>query len=121
MLKLLTMKIFLALMIFALAFSGFTAASHAMGLEDCSSAQQELLNDNCAPDVKNSPDHAQKHGKAGSAVCIDCAHCHAPSFVMSAAEAWTPVVVSSSPHMGMVQVTPENRLFSLLRPPKILA
>ena len=118
--KILLMKIILVLMVFALAFSGYSAASHAMGPENCSSSQ-EVQNDACPPHVQNSPDHAQKHDKSGKGFCLDCAHCCATSIVLPITASWEPTPVSSNLNSVLMQFQPENRLFSLLRPPRTLA
>lgn len=114
------MKIFLALMIFVLACSGYSAASHAMGPENCSSAQ-ETQNDNCPPHVQDSPEHTQKHDSSSKGACLDCAHCCAASVVLPVSQAWQPTILSSDLNALSKQFQPENRLFSLLRPPKTLA
>lgn len=118
--KVSAMKIFLALMIFVMAFSGYSAASHAMGPDNCSSSQQ-MQGDSCPPDVQNSPDHAQKHDKSESGFCLDCAHCCAASVALPVTETWQPSLLSSVLNPFSEQFQPESRLFSLLRPPKTLA
>jgi len=114
------MKILLAFMIFPLAFSGYSAASHAMSPENCSS-QSQAHDANCSPEAQNSPDHAQKHDQSGKGLCLDCAHCCAASIVMPTAASWEPKPVSSGLNSVLTQFQPENRLFSLLRPPRISA
>jgi hypothetical protein len=115
--KLNPMKIILAFMIFALAFSGYSAASHAMSLENCSS-QSQAHDDNCAPEVQNSPDHAQKHDQSSKGFCLDCAHCCAASVMMPSTASWEPTPVLSALDSVVTQFQPENRLISLLRPPR---
>ena len=118
--KIYSMKIIIALMVFALAFSGYSAASHAMGPKSCSSSK-EIQKDACPPHVQNSPDHAQKHDKSGKGFCLDCAHCCATSIVMPITAAWQPTPLSSKLNSVLMQFQAENRLFSLLRPPRTLA
>lgn len=117
--KLHSMKIIIALMVFALAFGGYSAASHAMGAKSCSSSK-EIQKDACPPHVQNSPDHAQKHDKSGKGFCLDCAHSCAASILMPITTAWQPTRVSSNLNSVLTQFQPENRLFSLLRPPRTL-
>ena len=114
------MKIFLVLMISLLAFSGYSAASHAMGPDNCSS-QQQLQDDGCPPELQASPDHAKKHDGSGNSTCLDCVHCCAASVVLPLTEAWQPMLSSSGLNTATKQFQPEGRLFSLLRPPKTLA
>lgn len=114
------MKLFLALIICALAFSGYSAASHAMGLEKASFILQ-MQEDGIGKNAQDSTDHAQKHDKSGKGFCMDCAHCCAASIVTPVTAAWKPFPILTSLSPSVPHFQPENRLFSLLRPPKTLA
>lgn len=114
------MKFFLAFMIFALAFSGYSAASHAMGQKDCSSITQSQSDECDHADASSDKDHAKKHEKSGGK-CIDCTHCCASSAAILQTKQFgfslTDAVFAPEPS----QAHPQGRIFSLLRPPRTLA
>lgn len=114
------MRIFVLAIILAIGFSGFSAASHAIMLDDCKSSTQ-VQADECAPDLKNTNDHGQKHEKSGKGFCLDCAHCCVASVVLPSDGMIVMPQPSSDMNSTVRQFQPEDRLFSLLRPPKFIA
>ena len=120
MLFLRSMKFFLTIMVIALAFSGYSAASHAMGTKDCSSKAGSQLEECQHTDASTDKDHAQKHDKK-EAKCMDCTHCCASSAAISPVKqlnfSMTGAVFAPEPSRAQ----PQGRFFSLLRPPRTLA
>lgn len=115
------MRIFLVLIIFALAFSGYSAASHAMGKEDCSSITQSQTGDCDHADAAFDKDHSQKHEK-NNGKCMDCTNCCASSAaVILHTKTMTFSITSAVFVLERSQTLPQGRIFSLLRPPKTLA
>jgi hypothetical protein len=115
------MKFLLTLMIFALAFGGYSAASHAMGMEDCSSSARTQLEECQHADAASDQDHAQKHEKNGAAKCMDCTQCCASSAVILQTKTFSLGKITTVFAFESSQSQPQGRLFSLLRPPRTLA
>ena len=116
-----SMKFLLAMMILALAFGGYSAASHAMGTEDCSSTASTQLEECQQDGVSTDHDHAEKHEKNSAGKCMDCTHCCASSAAILQTK---PLVISMIAEAFVIepsQAQPQGRIFSLLRPPRTLA
>lgn len=112
------MRMLILALILAIGFGGYSAAGHAMGPDNCAAAVQI---DDCAPEIQKSSDHAQKHKASGNGVCVDCAHCCVSSIVPASQKFWKidpskDVIIST-----LVDLEPQSRLFSLLRPPRMFA
>lgn len=114
------MKLFLALVISALVFCGYSAASHAMGGQDCSSAVQAQSHECNHAGAASDDDHAAKHEKSGGK-CMDCSHCCAssPAIVQAKSFSFSMTGTVFAPEPSRTQA--QGRIFSLLRPPRILA
>lgn len=117
--KIQAMKIILALMVFALAFSGFMTASHAMGPDKCSSSSMQT--DNCPPEIQKSSDHSQKHQNPDKGPCLDCLHCCGSSVMTPDTKSWNPPPVAKTMLPESSTFEPQTQVFSLLRPPRTLA
>lgn len=115
------MKFLLTIIILALAFSGYSAASHAMGNEECASTSSTQLEECGHADAASDKDHAQKHEKNGAAKCIDCTHCCASSAIINHTKPLSYSLTSAIFAYESSLSQPQGRLFSLLRPPKTLA
>jgi len=107
-------------MIFALAFGGYSASSHAIGKEDCSSAIQSHSNECDHADAAFDKDHYQKHEKSAGK-CMDCSHCCASSAALVQTKPFTFSLTSAVFALEPPETFPQGLLFSLLRPPRILA
>lgn len=108
-------------MVFAFLSSGYSAVSHAMGMEDCSAQVSTELQDCQHADASTDKDHAQKHEKIEAAKCMDCTHCCSSSAVIIQSK---PVGFDLTGTVFMPessQAQPQGRIFSLLRPPRTLA
>jgi hypothetical protein len=114
------MKFLLTLMIFALAFGGYSAASHAVVNEECGFTSTQLEECDHA-DAAFDQDHSQKHEKNGAAKCMDCTHCCASSAIISQVKPLGFNLITAIFAFEVSQSPPQGRLFSLLRPPKTLA
>lgn len=124
---LVTMRVFLMLLIFAIGFSGYSAAAHALGPDSCDPVTMEKMADT-GMDMSDCPGHQadqdqQKdsdQGKSSKAKCMDCTHCctsHAislPNYSVNIPS--LKAVLNPQPMHGHV----DEVFFSLLRPPKSL-
>lgn len=121
------MRVFLMLIIFALVFSGYSAAVHAFGKESCnpvavSDVAEDSMDMSDCPGHQTKPEYQQdsQTAKTTKGNCMDCTHCcasHAINLLNHAADFPSRAAVLNPP--------PVNRfageyLFSLLRPPKSL-
>ena len=121
------MRVFLMLLIFAIGFSGYSAAAHAFGPDSCDPAMKAEMADS-GMDMSDCPGHQadqdkQKDtdtSKTSKAKCMDCTHCcasHAmnlPEYSMNFQAQAT--VLNLPPTTGI----DGDYLMSLLRPPKSL-
>lgn len=119
------MRVFLMLLIFAIGFSGYSAAAHAFGPDSCNSAATEKMADQ-GMDMSDCPGHQADQDKKADAdqskssktKCMDCTHCctsHAislPDYSMNFQPQTT--VLNLPPTSGI----DGDYLMSLLRPPK---
>ena len=119
------MRIFLMVLIFAIGFSGYSAAAHAFSMDSCGKAALEKSIDqdkNCADHQGHQAASPQDdHGhKSGKTVCLDCHHCCA------APMAGIPAISMNFPPPVKAQhVLPsfgysDDLAFSFLRPPRTL-
>jgi len=122
-----TMRVFLILLIFAIGFSGYSAAAHAFGKDSCNPAAMSKMVDE-GMDMSDCPGHQADQdqtkdtdaGKTAQEKCMDCTHCcasHAmnlPDYSMSFQPQTT--VLNLPPTTGI----DGDYLLSLLRPPKSL-
>jgi hypothetical protein len=127
------MRVFLMFLIFAIGFSGYSAAAHAFGHESCDPAMMMQMADNTVEhegmDMSDCPGHQADQDQqknvdtdktASKGKCMDCTHCctsHAInlsdySVKISSLEA----ALNTQPIHGHV----DEVFFSLLRPPKSL-
>lgn len=128
------MRILLMLLIFAVGFSGYSAAAHAFGHETCDPAvMAQMADDNDvehqAMDMSDCPGHQvdQGHQKdadtdktANKGKCMDCTHCctsHAMSLPDYRVIALPQTSVSD---LNSVDLLVGDFLYSLKRPPKSL-
>lgn len=116
------------LMIFAIGFSGFSAAAHAFDMESCGSMTMTQIDDagmampDCS-DHKAAQDQgkATDHHKGANGKCLDCTHCcmsHAMAIHDYSVD-FPRLVTVHVPSPADVNVG--DYRFSLLRPPKSLA
>lgn len=113
------MKFFLVLMIFALAFGSFSAASHAFGAEDCGSSS--VQSKDCANDFSKIDHHDQSQKKADKGLCLDCHHCCLGSFILPVNLSWNDALTGPDYVSRPSPIPVQAKLTSLLRPPKTLA
>lgn len=127
------MRVLLMLLIFAIGFSGYSAAAHAFGHESCDPAMMMQMADDSAEhegmDMSDCPGHeadqdqqkdadADKSSSKGK--CMDCTHCctsHAVSISEYSVGFLPPSSVLNPPPLNL---SAGDFLFSLLRPPKSL-
>lgn len=125
------MRVFLMLLIFAIGFSGYSAAAHAFGPDSCDPAMKaEMVESGMDHDMDMSdcPGHQADQGKqvdadqskSSKTKCMDCTHCctsHAISLPNYSVN-FPPLaaVLNPQPMHGYV----DEFFFSLLRPPKSL-
>lgn len=121
------MRVILMLLIFAIGFSGYSAAAHAFGPDSCDPAMMTKLVDS-GMDMSDCPGHQadqdqQKNAdqdKFANGKCMDCTHCcgsHAmnlPDYSMNFQPQAT--ILNFPPPTGI----DGDYLMSLLRPPKSL-
>ena len=124
------MRVLLMLLIFAIGFSGYSAAAHAFGHESCNPMMQQANTDSDHKnmDMSDCPGHQAEQDqskeadqdKTSKTKCTDCTHCctsHAmglPSYSF-----YLPPLAAAlnpQPMHGYV----DEFFFSLLRPPKSL-
>lgn len=122
------MRAFLAILIFMIAFSSYSAAAHAFGPDSCNPATMKAEMANQGMDMSDCLGHQANQdqqkdtdqGKAAEGKCMDCIHCctsHAislPDYSINLpplAAVLNPQLIHG--HVGKV-------FFSLLRPPKSL-
>ena len=120
-----TMRVFLMLIIFALVFSGYSAAAHAFGKESCnpvvvSDVADEGMNMSDCPDHQPKPEHQQDSNtdKSAKANCMDCTHCcasHAINLLDHAVDFPSQAAALNPPPVNGFA---GEYFFSLLRPPK---
>ena len=75
------MRVLLILLIFAIGFSGFSAAAHAFDSKECHEAASVETQDNTSP--HDCPEHAaakqdqsaDNNGKKDKDLCLSCDHC----------------------------------------------
>lgn len=123
------MRVFLILIIFAIGFSGYSAAAHAFGPDSCDPAMKAEMSASGMDqgmDMSDCPGHQADQdkktdadqSKSSKTKCMDCTHCcasHAmnlPDYSMSFQPQTT--VLNLPPTTGI----DGDYLMSLLRPPK---
>lgn len=126
------MRVFLMLLIFAIGFSGYSAAAHAFGHESCDPAMMMQMTDDAAHegmDMSDCPGHQadqdqQKDASADKSTskdkCMDCTNC-----CTSHAVSLSDYSVGFSPPSSVLNPSPLNLsagdfIYSLKRPPKSL-
>lgn len=122
------MRVFLMLIIFAIGFSGYSAAAHAFGPDSCTSTMKAEMADQgidmagCAShqadqDKQSDADQNKNSGK----MCLDCTHCCAShSMNLSNYDFGLP-----EPEASRLSPSPEashnsDFIASMLRPPRSL-
>jgi len=111
------MKILMAVLVLALAFSGFSAASHAMS--DTGHIVSSDTQDGSS-DI-NSADSSKDDSKAEKVACPDCLHCCSHVVFQTDNKTQMPEFASSDPVIEATDFLPDALTSSLLRPPKTLA
>lgn len=121
------MRVFLMLIIFALVFSGYSAAVHAFGKESCnpvavSDVAENSMDMSDCPGHQAKPEHQQdsQTDKTAKGKCMDCTHCcasHAINLLNHAVDFPSQAAVLNPPPVNGFA---GEYLFSLLRPPKSL-
>jgi hypothetical protein len=120
----LAMRVFFAFLIIAIAFSGFSTASHAFDMEGCTEMMKSEMSKDM--DMADCPGHQKNDAKkdtdntAKKSACPDCVHCctsHAVSLTNFSVKLLPVEATLASPPL---QVLKSDLLFSLLRPPKSL-
>ncbi len=119
------MRVFLALLIFVIGFSGFSTASHAFDNGGCNGAMQSEMSKDM--DMSDCPDHQKKSdvkkdadNTAKKSACLDCVHCCASHAVNLANSSVKYMAVEATLAPAPSQILKSNFLFSLLRPPRNL-
>jgi len=129
------MRVFLMLLIFAIGFSGYSAAVHAFGHGSCDPAMMmQTADDNSAAhasmDMPDCPEHrahqdqqkdAGVYKTASKDKCIDCTHCcasNAMSLPDYGGASFLPQASILAP--TSVDQSVGDFLYSLKRPPKSL-
>lgn len=126
------MRVFLILLIFAIGFSGYSAAVYAFGPDSCDTAMKADMVESGVDhgmDMSDCPGHqvgqdqqkdVDQDKTSQNEKCMDCTHCctsHAISFPSYSVNLpRLAAVLNSQPMNGHV----EEVFFSLLRPPKSL-
>lgn len=121
------MRVFLMLLIFAIGFSGYSAAAHAFGPDSCNPAAMEKMADQ-GMDMSDCPGHQTDQdeqtdtdqSKSSKTKCMDCTHCctsHAISLSNYSIN-FPPLAAVLNPQPLDLRVG--DYFFSLLRPPKSL-
>ena len=122
-----TMRVFFMLLIFAIGFSGYSAAAHAFMQGDCDPISMSKMTEK-GMDMSDCPGHksdkeAKKDiapSKTSKAKCLDCTHCcmsHA-TFHQNYTISFPPIASILSPSVEDGEA--RDNLFSLLRPPRTL-
>lgn len=122
-----TMRVFFMLLIFAIGFSGYSAAAHAFMQGDCDPVSMSKMTDK-GMDMSDCPGHtgdkdAKKDvepSKTSKAKCMDCTHCcmtHA-TFHQNSMTAFPQIASIVIPSIDSGEA--RDNLFSLLRPPRSL-
>lgn len=127
------MRVFLMLLIFAISFSGYSAAAHAFGHESCDPAMMAQMADDSVEhegmDMSDCPGHQanedqQKDADADKSTskgkCMDCTHC-CTSHAMSLSDYGVALLPQTSVLAPTsVDQRVDDFLYSLKRPPKPL-
>lgn len=120
------MRVFLMLLIFAIGFSGYSAAAHAFGSDSCNPAAMEKMADQ-GMDMSDCPGHQADQdeqtdtdqGKSSKTKCMDCTHCctsHAISLSNYDFDLPEPEISRLSPTLEAIHNS--DFIASMLRPPK---
>ena len=116
------MRVLLILLIFAIGFSGFSAAAHAFDSQKCAqgvSVEKNMSSmDDCHDDTANNDDNSGTND--GNHLCLSCGHCCVSQVVMPSMG-----LMMGSPSAGMSYtavdaVISDNVTPGLKRPPKSL-
>jgi hypothetical protein len=113
------MRVFLMLLIFAIGYSGFTAAAHAYG-SDCGMTQsKESPADKagCPDEQQKIDDQADQNKSTGG---IDCHHCCSAEIGFSSDFSVNFDIASMLLSPLPDQVPTDSHISSLLRPPRHL-
>lgn len=119
------MRVFFMLLIFAIGFSGYSAAAHAFGPDSCSPAMKVGMADqgvdmaDCASHQDNqvSPDQDKDSDK----ICLDCTHCCAShSMSLSNYDFGLPEPEASRLSPSLEESHNSDFIASMLRPPRSL-
>ena len=119
------MRVFFMLLIFAIGFSGYSAAAHAFSQDDCAPTSVSEAKDQ-QTDMSDCPGHKggkniksdTESGKTSKAKCLDCSHCCMAHVTLN-----QNYTVPLPPLTGILSPSHESgkareSLFSQLRPPR---
>lgn len=122
------MRIFIMLLIFAIGFSGYSAASHAFAPDSCNPTMKAEITDQ-GVDVADCVGHQDDQGKQtnpdqdknSDKICLDCTHCCA-SHSMSLSNYDFDLPEPEASHLSpSLEASPNSDyIASMLRPPRSL-
>jgi len=122
-----TMRVFFMLLIFAIGFSGYSAAAHAFMQGDCDPVSMSKMADN-GMDMSDCPGHSGNKdvkkdvepSKTSKAKCLDCTHCCMNHAALQKNEAMVFLTISNVSVSSFEVGQARDNLLSLLRPPRTL-
>ncbi len=118
------MRILVLLLVFAIGFSGFSAAAHAVDLQKCgqtlSVEEVDDTQDACAQHVKN--DFKEKQAsKDVEHSCINCGHCCMSHATIMQGGISILVPILKTTFVNIISEPDDDFISGLKRPPRILA
>lgn len=121
------MRVFFILLIFAIGFSGYSAAAHAFVQGDCtpasiSKAMDEGIDMSDCPGHKGGKDAKEdaESGKTSKAKCLDCTHCCMTHVTLQQNDMITFPSIANIHSPSLEYGEARDSLFSQLRPPRSL-
>lgn len=108
------------LLIFAIGFSGYSAAAHAFGPDSCNTAMKAEMADQ-GVDVADCADHQDSQEKNSDKICLDCTHCCASHAIsLSNYNFALPEPDASGLSYSLEASHNSDFIASMLRPPRSL-
>ena len=121
------MRLFFMLLIFAIGFSGYSAAAHAFAQGDCapisiSKAIDQGMDMSDCPGHKSGEDIKKdtETGKTSKVKCLDCTHCCMTHVTLHQNYTINFPPVASIHRPSLESGEARDNLFSQLRPPRTL-